>query len=452
VVIRNGEVSPPTQSPIRHKNTASDNQNKYTTIRNFVNMKKLLLLLSLLFLTSTCFAQTSVKPIIKDKDKQVYRTQLGEDNDEVIIGGKNPLVFEPEIQFFKWNKENSLTIKPLFDIPNATTSLVGNKIEHKGDKIGWYANPDPENADNLKFGLILYEKPATNVFQFQLEGWEEFDFLYQKPLANQYPNGSYWEDDGKGGIRTCPEEIAGSYAVYHKTKANYEIGKVNYQIGKFGHIFRPRLLDTDGLFLCWVDLLIKDGIYTLTVDQKTLDTAKYPLKFNDWFGNQGTGAKTATNNNCPSYCLSLSTPASNGAMTSMSIYGRDWDGDGERFCPALYSNVSSLPSARLAKVDSGGTAFDVTTTWYTTNLAYASIVASTQYWLGMKSGINGTHFLFNYDDGSAGERQMGASGEGAYPDPATVIGEDAMAYRVSIYATYTPAGGAAATGTIMMVD
>ena len=68
------------------------------------------------------------------KDNLIYKTTLGED--EVLIGGKNPLIFEPEICFTKWQGENHLTIKPLFDIPSAVTSLTGNKIEHKGDKTG----------------------------------------------------------------------------------------------------------------------------------------------------------------------------------------------------------------------------------------------------------------------------------------------------------------------------
>jgi len=410
-------------------------------------MKKLFLLLSFLFLTSTCFAQEkNITPIANTK---AYKVTLGEANDEVIIGDKNAsqfTAFKPQITFTKWKDksgkpENSLTIKPLFDIPNAVTSLIGNKIEHKGDKIGWYANPDPDNSENLKFGLILYEKPATNVFQFQLEGWEEFDFFYQPPLKNQNPDGSTWEDNGYCGINKRPVEVNGSYAVYHKTKANHIIGQVNYGCGKFGHYYRPRLLDADGKFVCWVDLHIENGVYTLTVDQKILDTAKYPLKFNDWFGTQGIGGTEGDASSGYGIVAKAITNPTGGTLTSISHYIRR-KGVNDLLV-ALYSDVSGTPTTRLAYT-STGTACPAADDWCTTDISYGSLTA-TQYWLGAV-GSTSVGFYWHYDDGTKQEsyKSMGTT----WPDPWSGTFENRIP---SAYATYTPAGGVD-TATVTFVN
>src|SRR3990167_5116992 len=185
---------------------------------------------------NNCFAQSRI--IKKGIDEQTYRTQLGEEADDVIIGDeKIPSVFKPEITFTRWNKENFLRIKPSLaltsQLSSAVVSFINNKIEYKNSKMGWYANPDPDNKDNFKFGLIFYEKPTTNTWSFQLEGWEDFDFHYTGIIEGERLwDGEQWViQNAENPTGYFIEKMLGAWIIRHKTKRNYEIGKTNYQSG-----------------------------------------------------------------------------------------------------------------------------------------------------------------------------------------------------------------------------
>lgn len=401
-------------------------------------IKKFLFTLLFLGIATNGFTQPKIANIQKVTGKQLYKTILGEDNDEVILGDeKNATTFKPHIKFTRWNKENSLTIKVPDDlIPNATTSLVGKELIHKNHKIGFYFN----RADdiNFKFGLILYEKPSTNTWSFQLEGWQEFDFFYQPPLKNVNPDGSTWEID-KNGRSDRPVEVNGSYAIYHKNKANYEVGKINYRCGKFGHIFRPRILDTDNKFLCWADLHIKDGIYTITIDQKILDTAKYPIKFNDWFGTQDIGQTANTSWGGEEYEKANSTPEFNGTLTSITHYCSKVSDPAPTLFVAIYSDDGT--AVNLLAGETTGQTLPDSYNWLEVSLNYADIVAETQYWLAHYVPYAGASTMYQkYDSDSSNEHRYKGSGSTPWSNPAA---DTYGASRImSIYATYTPSGAA----------
>ena len=80
------------------------------------------------------------------------------------------------------------------------------------------------------FEIEVYfpERPASNVFRFAIEGAEELDFFYQPELTP--------EELAQDAVR--PENVVGSYAVYHKTEANHRVGDTNYATGKAFHIYR----------------------------------------------------------------------------------------------------------------------------------------------------------------------------------------------------------------------
>jgi len=418
-------------------------------------MKKILLALFILLFATNCFAQE----VIKDANKQLYCTTLGSDNDEVIIGDPNsPDTFKPEIKFQKWKipqtgeYENSLTIKPLFDIPNALTTLSGNKIEYKGDKIGWYANPDPDNSDNLKFGLILYEKPATNVFTFVLEGWEEFDFFYQPPLKNLNPDGSTWEDNGHGGKLYQPANVVGSYAIYHKNKRDHLLGQTNYGCGKFGHFYNILFTDAIGKTeRVYPD--IKDGLYIVNPSWDFLNSAIYPVKANDTFGETGLGTSDDSGNkNVFMAWKSNSNPSSSGTLTAMTsaMYSTDGGAYGKM---ALYAHVATgngYPGNLIANSATGAILASRTTpptsdtaTWLTGATGSASIVSGTQYWHCSNTEGDTMHFML--DDNTGNSYEWGGAGDYYTDFPDATAPDVTVKYRdhrYSIYATYTPAGGA----------
>jgi hypothetical protein len=380
-------------------------------------MKKLILALSFLLLTSTAWAQ-----LAKDPSKQTYKAMLG--TDEVIVGDEKSADFKAQVKFTKWNKEESLTIKSdIVGTPQATAK--GVKLQN------FYF--DKHSEELFKFGLILDKKPATNTWTFQLDGWENFYFFYQPPLKNENPDGSTWE----GGSHR-PADVNGSYAVYHKTKRDYITGQTNYGTGKFGHIYCPKFIDARGESV-WANLHIENGVYTISVSPDFLDKAVYPIKANDTFGYGDVGGTLQDfGSNQAYYAKSYTTPSSNGTLTSISYYGRKiGDADLE---VALYSDNSGAPNTRLAYTTTG-TAFGASNGWVSTDLSYASVTASAQYWFGF--GCTSATFYGYYDDvGSGNYITLGGS---PFPNPATP-GSYYPEWH-SIYATYTPASEPTPTPT-----
>ena len=368
--------------------------------------------------------------------KNNYHSLLG--SDELIIGDGNSVNFKPQIKFSKWNGENTLTIRynkiyNSLPIQSLDEDYNKEKLSISDDGDEFYICPF--DSKTLKFGLVFKKKPATNTFTFELEGWEDFDFFYQPPLTNVNSDGSTWDGSNKEKPDAFrPANVNGSYAIYHKTKKNYIIDKINYMVGKFGHIFRPKFIAANGDWV-WGDLNIENRSYNVTIPQEFLDKAQYPIKANDTFGNENSGASYTVNDNTPHVCKATSNPASNGSLVSVSLYcGKSWWG-GEQFCPAIYSDSTGTPNALLAGVEVG-TAISTTEQWETTNLSYSGIQSGTQYWLGHKDPVPISDYNYWFDSGDAGEEQYGSSG--AWQNPFSVTGTNAR--RVSIYATYTPGG------------
>jgi len=75
-------------------------------------------------------------------------------------------------------------------------------------------------------------------------------------------------------IRSRPEHVVGSYAVYHKTRRDHYPGKPNYRAGKVAHIYRPRIVDAAGKAV-WGELSAEPvlGRLTITIPQEFLETA-----------------------------------------------------------------------------------------------------------------------------------------------------------------------------------
>ena len=123
-----------------------------------------------------------------------------------------------------WKGERGLKIKYDYGTPS-----LKERLADKRDKEVVAEKVPFSGSEGFKIDILLKEKPATNTFCYDLEGWEDYDFFYQPPLTQQ--------EIDEGASR--PPEIEGSYAVYHKTLKNHVVGKTNYETGKFAHIPFP---------------------------------------------------------------------------------------------------------------------------------------------------------------------------------------------------------------------
>jgi len=373
-----------------------------------------------------------------------FKTRLGDD--EVIIGGKDPLVFEPEICFTKWNKENSLTIKPLFDIPNATTLLVGNKIEHKGDKIGWYANPD--GAENMKFGLILYEKPDPKYltpdekyykFDFQLEDNNEYNYFNCGIVkGNRVWDGEEWVIEYQPNLFRR-EIYQGAISVKHKVKRDHEIGKMNYMLGNVGIFYRPKFIDVNSK-LEYADITIKDGVYSITIPKEFFDTAEYPVKANDVFGNSNEPVGDYYGDSGARSVVGRYQLTAGGSITKLTFYTRGSDGTVNQKALIYSDTTGPDPLTKLGV----GTATSVDTTSAWKDLAFGTpVVLSAAYlWIGSISDGNWRWYNSATTGGNVAHNK-----DDNYTTPETpYVVDEELAYQLCIYATYTPAAATSTTG------
>ena len=358
---------------------------------------------------------------------------------KVIIGNpKNKDKTEPVIDLGIFEDEDVLTIRSEKVFDSSKLEVDELLFENQGEKF--YCKKHDENT--LKFGVILTEKPAGNVFALKIDGWENFNFFFQPPLANTDPDGSTWEPNGWGGTSRRSADVNGSYAVYHKTKRDHIIGQKNYATGKAFHIYRPRFIDANGA-MAWADLHIEKGDYTVTVLQSFLDSAVYPVKANDTLGYTTIGS-TTDNGNLDIFIgfggAATTMPATGGTATAIAaaVYHATPAGN-IKMC--LYSDIgTNLPIARL---DTGTGAIAVTRTTAPTNSGEflsgsisTALSASTKYWLCINHDNNDIQWKF---DSGTGNRVGGASGStyASFPPlTAPVISNNDRSH--SFFVTYTP--------------
>src|SRR3990167_7148251 len=157
-------------------------------------------------------------------------------------GGENKtevMKDEPKVVFSKWGGEAALGVRyeGLATTTKGSRACLTDRMEWKGAKEEMRAYP-LEAKEGMEDGgfeieVVLNEKPVANVFDFAIDGAENLDFFFQPPLTQA--------EIDEGASR--PENVVGSYAVYHRTKANHEVSKTNYATGKVFHVYRPRAVD-----------------------------------------------------------------------------------------------------------------------------------------------------------------------------------------------------------------
>ena len=195
------------------------------------------------------------------------------------VGNKNSDSFEPSLTLRKWDDEVNFKVKykhgekekdQKVDIENKKIKWIGEKTEvHYYDiKKGELLHDKVLESDVFEVEVILLEKPATNLVEFDIET-KGLAFYYQPELTQ--------EEKDEGASR--PENVIGSYAVYHESKqGDYsKMGLKNYRAGKAFHIYRPKIIDSAGTEV-WGELNITDNLLTVEIPQEFLDNAVYPIR------------------------------------------------------------------------------------------------------------------------------------------------------------------------------
>lgn len=369
---------------------------------------------------------------------------------EVCVGGTGA-TFVPELRLTRWS-EVWLSVRLLHDVPGTVDEADGVTIWRAGT-LEAHFYPLYEDEGGYEFGVSVAPEHPTNVLEFRI-AHEGVEFLPQPAMRNACANGDMWEPSPLGGIRMGPAKAAESIALYAPGRngdwSAFPNGK-NYKAGKVGHIWRPWAVDEAGERV-WCRQVLDGDTLRITIPEDFRQRAVGRIFVDPTFGYDTQGALDDDPGNNFIWSLSVAgsgsspaTPASDGTLTSVTIYGRNKAGTAE-FDPALYSNLVTLPNARIAAVDTGGSSFTGSNSLVSTSIS-ASITTGTQYWFGHKCGnTNGTtpDYFWRYDVGGATELQFKAAG--GTPPPMTAwqatagTPDGAAAERVTIYGTYTASG------------
>ena len=377
------------------------------------------------------------------------------DRIEIEIGDIKEKDFKPQVKLMRWDNEVNFSIRLT---ENGTET---SKVSLKDDKVTWdkgnfkIESYEAENA--FKYVWYLKEKPATNKVQFSIQS-KGLDFFYQPPLTQEYQNGYSEEfqreifvtetqvkDLDENVLVERPENVVGSYAVYHKTKGGMnDINGMEYKVGKAFHIYRPRLKDSNG-WEVWGDLHIENGLYEITIPEDFYNNAVYPIKSNDRFGYESE-AETAES---PHYTYIRGNKATGGVgtLSKISVYLKGYDATIEVKVALYKDSDDSLVDYQSSEGSVGTTAsfidIDVNNSAGITSIDYRLLV------IGSEGNTDSRQATYYYDSLSSIYYYISVT----YADlwASTFSPYSSSNNKYSIYATYT-AGGASGPANLKTIN
>ena len=274
-----------------------------------------------------------------------------------------------------------------------------------------------------EFEIILSEPPKTNKIEIPFT-MKDLVLFYQPPLTEEFPEEDceIWTATHiktKSG-RQCsrPENVVGSYAAYHASKRNNQ-----YTTGKAFHIYRPMVIDAAGK-KAWAEFN-RDANQTkqlvITLPQKFLDEAVYPVIVDPTIGYTTVGGSTST---WVAWRFIRVTLPEAGTFTKLTSY---FVGSGQ--CDlGLYDDdgadgkpVTALASPSAKAIVVGWVDFDIN-----------YVASAGNFYIGQSFGDGGG---IKYDSSGGYYYQQAPTGVELPSPAATTVGPDFEA--ISVYATYT---------------
>ncbi|MEM4260382.1 MAG: right-handed parallel beta-helix repeat-containing protein, partial [Candidatus Woesearchaeota archaeon] len=342
---------------------------------------------------------------IKDSEqKDIINYEIALDNNRSIFN------------ITKWNKEVIFSIKDDIEVKELKEFIDG--VSLLNDK---YETRIYELENGLEYELIFNQKPETNEITFDIDS-KDLVFFYQLPLNEKYNNDSCNATDCGGSHR--PENVVGSYAVYHSSKKND-----NYKTGKAFHIYRPKIIDANNDSV-WglLNIDTDNNKLTISIPQDFLDKAVYPVVVDPTFGYENIGGSSIVYE--PDTVVGSLFTSNNEMGVIDSLYGYLEDKAGS-------VNVKSIIylSADRTIISDGisDESFVSGRKWF--NFSYSinpNINPNTDYVLSI---IGNDFFYIYFDDGNENQGYVDDSNNYDNPDNFVNLVNNKNVY--SIYATYT---------------
>lgn len=264
---------------------------------------------------------------------------------ELEIGDLLSDEFQPQLKIKRWDNECNFSVRLIDDgvgVPTVETETNKIKFIESKTEVHFYNISKTEAIPECyEFEVILKEKPKTNKVQMSIMT-KGLEFYYQPELTQ--------EEIDDGAFR--PENVIGSYAVYHESKAGdySRTGKKNYRAGKAFHIYRPKIIDNAGKEV-WgkLNIDVKKKLLTIVVPQVFLDNAVYPVIVDPTFGYVSAGA-SFFECDIDRIRTRIGNPGENGTAVSISASVRKALGASKNMQGALYlTSDASLLSPQTAE-------------------------------------------------------------------------------------------------------
>lgn len=199
------------------------------------------------------------RTVSKEKNVQ-FRQSLGDFPLTVRLGEKIP-----SWGLSRWRGNSGLRFMPNDD---EGFSLRGDKrrLVYKGRRRSHRFTILGDGA--FEYDCILNREPDSNVVSLAIDGTEGFNFFRQPDFV--------------------PDPfLKGSYAVYKKDTF------IGEGTGKLCHIHRPELIDARGR-RCWGELAIVGNELQITIPEKWLSEASYPVVVDPTIGTTTIGSQFPT--------------------------------------------------------------------------------------------------------------------------------------------------------------
>jgi len=309
-------------------------------------------------------------------------------------------------------------------VPKNKIEFVLKEIERVGQR-GLFGIGFPRNKDYLNGPEITQENTSVNFWQDEVKNRiPSFPVIIKQiifPIANR------------------PENVIGSYAVYTKEKKiNWKGGKL-YRTGKVGHIYRPKIIDKNGKWV-WGELNIKDSILTITIPNKFLNEATYPVIVDPTFGYDTVGG---TSNGGGGIRGSVyAGVVGSGDSISAYISAEDYAGGSPSRKWGLYKSSDSSFVGGTEEVQNTHSA-----SWETLDFTSSPTLEAIDYvivmWNNYIYGKSGSTEITRYYDSGGTEKFSDTEYGDTWPDPASF---ETYSNKYSIYCTYTASSNPTITG------
>jgi hypothetical protein len=366
------------------------------------------------------------------------------DKIEVEVGDAKQQNFFPQAKVMRWDNETNLSVRLI-------TSKGSNTVSTESEKIVWSngkeeahfyeINPNEEHKEGaFEFEVVLGEKPLSNVVEFSIET-KGITFSKQLSLLEETPRPDWvtvseteaYNEKGELAYYR-PENVVGSYALFHESnKGDYsKVGGKDYKTGKFGHIFRPKIIDSKGNWV-WGELNVKDNLLTVTIPEEFLNKAIYPIIVDPTFGYTVSGASGTITWD---FIGTKFTPNSSGVATEISVY--IWSQSdipvGANVNVGIYNDNSGVIGTNITNSTEIFIEPGEVNDWVDFAINNTNVTEEENYWLVAQQSVK---YLMIYNDSEDGFssyydtdhtfNDWSTPSDGSYIDDR----------RYSIYATYT---------------